>query len=257
MKSESRHGDRRTSAQGPHVLYDTVANFEGWHGAPAAIEAVINRFGSKDVLEIGAGAHPTLSVDRVRTLGVRYTTNDISQDELDKADPAYIRLCHDLSGEEPPAPLCGSFDLVFSRMVNEHVSDGERYYRNIATMLRPGGISTHWFSTLYALPFLGNRLMPESLADRVLDVLAPRDRSNHGKFKAYYSWGRGPTRRMVKRLESVGFEVLEYTGYFGHTYYRRRMPVLDFIEGKKAQWLARHPHPLLTSYARVLLRKRA
>jgi hypothetical protein len=61
---------------------------------------------------------------------------------------------------------------------------------------------------------------------------------------------------MVTRFESLGFEVLEYTGYFGHSYYRRRLPLLDFIEGKKAAWLARHPHPLLTSYARVLLRKR-
>jgi SAM-dependent methyltransferase len=240
----------------PRILYDTVANFDGWHGAPEAIEAVIDRFDSRDVLEIGAGAHPTLSVDRVRALGVRYTTNDISQEELDKADPAYVRLCYDLSGAEPPARLRGAFDLVFSRMVNEHVKDGERYYRNIATILRPGGVTTHWFSTLYALPFVTNRLIPEWLGNRVLDALAPRDRSGHGKFKAYYSWGRGPTRRMVARLESLGFAVLEYTGYFGHTYYRRRLPVLDFLEGKKAAWLAKHPRPLLTSYARVLLRKR-
>lgn len=250
------HEPRSLRPTCPRIRYDTVANFDGWHGAPAAIEAVIDRFDSRDVLEIGSGAHPTLSVDRVRALSLRYTTNDVSQEELDKADPAYVHLCHDLSGAEPPAQLRGAFDLVFSRMVNEHVKDGERYYRNIATILRPGGITAHWFSTLYALPFLTNRLIPESLSDRVLDIFAPRDRSGHGKFKAYYSWGRGPTRRMVARLESLGFAVLEYTGYFGHTYYRRRLPVLDFLEGKKALWLAKHPRPLLTSYARVLLRKR-
>jgi SAM-dependent methyltransferase len=255
MKSESLRGHRSARSSSPRIAYGTVATFEGWDGAAEAIEAIIERFGSRDVLEIGAGAHPTLTSDRVRALGLSYTTNDISQEELDRADPTYIHLCHDLSGTELPARLHGAFDLVFSRMVNEHVRDGERYYRNIATILRPGGITTHWFSTLYALPFLTNRFMPELLSDRVLDVLAPRNRSDHGKFKAYYSWGRGPTRRMVRRLEALGFEVLEYTGYFGHTYYRRRLRVLDFIEAKKAAWLSRHPHPLLTSYARLLLRK--
>ena len=240
----------------PRVSYDTVARFDGWHGAESAVVELIARFGPRDVLEIGSGANPTLPIDRVQRLGLRYTTNDISADELEKADPAYECLRHDFSEQEPPVPTRGRFDLVFSRMVNEHVRDGERYYRNIGAVLKPGGITAHWFSTLYALPFLGNRLMPEPIADRILDVLAPRDRSDHGKFKAYYSWGRGPTRTMLARLEALGFEVLEYTGYFGHTYYRRRLPMLDYLERKKSEWLARHPHPLLTSYARVILRKR-
>jgi SAM-dependent methyltransferase len=256
VRRGSPYRDHPTPTPGPRISYETVASFEGWHGAAAAIEAIIERFGSRDLLEIGAGAQPVLSVDRVNALGVRYTTNDVSQDELTKADPAYTRLCHDFSGTEPPVRSHAAFDLVFSRMVNEHVRDGERYYRNIRTILRPGGITVHWFSTLYALPFLANRLMPESLSGRVLDVFAPRDRTDHAKFKGYYSWGRGPTRRMMVRFESLGFEVLEYTGYFGHTYYRRRLSVLDRIERKKAAWLVRHPHPFLTSYARVLLRKR-
>ena len=254
MPGESLNGPSRGASR-PRVLYDTVASFDGWHGAASAVETIVGRFGSRSVLEIGAGANPTLPVTTVRRLGLTYTTNDISSDELDKADRAYERLCHDLSQSDPPPELRGSYDLVFSRMVNEHVRDGERYYRNIAALLKPGGVTVHWFSTLYALPFVGNRLMPEFISDRILDVLAPRDRSDHGKFKAYYSWGRGPTRSMIDRLESLGFEVLDYTGYFGHTYYRRRLPMLDFLERKKAAWLARHPHPLLTSYARVVLRK--
>ena len=247
--------DRR--GREPRVLYDTVASFEGWHGAASAVETLVGRFGSRHVLEIGAGANPTLPVATVRRLGLTYTTNDISPAELDKADRAYERLCHDLSEADPPVDLRDSFDFVFSRMVNEHVRDGERYYRNIATLLKPGGVTVHWFSTLYALPFIGNRLMPEFISDRVLDVLAPRNRSDHGKFKAYYSWGRGPTRAMLARLEALGFDVLDYTGYFGHTYYRRRLPLLHYLEEKKAAWLVRHPHPLLTSYARVVLRKAA
>lgn len=249
------HQGRAARVESPRISYDTVAGFEGWHAAAGAVEALIERFGSRDVLEIGAGAHPTLPVDRLRALDLRYTANDILQEELDKADPAYARWSHDFSSAEAPRRFHRAFDFVFSRMVNEHVRDGESYYRNIATVLRPGGITVHWFSTLYALPFFVNRWMPEALTDRLLYFFAPRDKSDHGKFRAYYSWGRGPTRRMVTRLESLGFEVLEYTGYFGHSYYRRRLPVLDVLEQKKAAWLARHPNPLFTSYARVLLRK--
>jgi len=257
MTQESGHGDAPTGRLGANVRYETVQGFAGWQGAAPAIERLITEFGCRNVLEIGSGANPTLSVEAVRRLGLRYTTNDISEAELGKADSAYARLRHDFSETNPPAGLHGSFDLVFSRMVNEHVRDGARYYRNIAAVLAPAGITTHWFSTLYALPFIGNRLMPEFVSDRILDVLAPRDRSDHGKFKAYYSWGRGPTRKMVARLEALGFDVLEYTGYFGHTYYRRSLPLLDYLERKKAAFLAKHPNPFLTSYARVVLRKRA
>jgi hypothetical protein len=61
---------------------------------------------------------------------------------------------------------------------------------------------------------------------------------------------------MVARFETLGFDVLTYAGYFGHTYYQRRLRVLHYLEEKKAAWLAKHPHPLLTSYAWVVLRKR-
>jgi SAM-dependent methyltransferase len=256
MTHVSAEGAEVMARPGANVRYDTVQSFAGWHGAGPAIERVIAEYGCRNVLEIGSGANPTLSVESVRRLGLTYTTNDISEAELGKADSAYARLRHDFSETHPPLELHGSFDLVFSRMVNEHVRDGARYYRNIAAVLAPGGITTHWFSTLYALPFVGNRLMPEFVADRILDVLAPRDRSDHGKFKAYYSWGRGPTRKMLARLDALGFDVIEYTGYFGHTYYRRRLPLLDYLERRKAAWLAKHPNPFLTSYARVVLRKR-
>jgi SAM-dependent methyltransferase len=234
-----------------------VDEFEGWDKAPKAFETFVDHYGSRAVLEIGAGANPTLPVEFVRSRGLRYTTNDISQQELDKADPIYQRLHHDFSECDPPAELHGAFDLVFSRMVNEHVRNGERYYRNIAAVLQPGGITTHWFSTLYSFPFLANRLIPEFVSKLLLRFFSPRDEFTHGKFAAYYSWGRGPTRAMIRRFEALGFEVIEYGGYFGHLYYRGKMAALHALELKKARWLAEHPIPQLTSYARVILRKKA
>jgi len=239
-----------------NVEFATCDQFEGWERAPDAAAALIGRFGARDILEIGSGASPTLSPRFVRTCGLNYTTNDISAEELAKADRGFRTLCLDFAGAEPPVALRGAFDAVFSRMVNEHVRDGERYFRNIATVLRPGGVTFHWFSTLFALPFVVNRLSPELLADLLFNAFVPKSGARYKKFPAYYSWGRGPTRGMIRRFSDLGFDVLEYTGYFGHRYYSHRVPWLQALEDRKARWLARHPHPLLTSYAHVVLRKR-
>ena len=238
------------------IHFSTVDTFEGWNLAQEAFGSMIVQTGSKQVLEIGSGANPTLPVSFVRDKRISYTTNDIDQTELSKADPEYIQLCCDFSKSEVPKNLAGQFDFVFSRMVNEHVRDGECYYKNIHAVLKPNGITSHCFSTLYTLPFIANRWMPDFVSDLLLEYFAPRDRIHHGKFKAYYSWGRGPTSQMLKRFDSIGFEVLEYAGYFGHSYYKGRLPWLHWLETKKSIVLTKYPIPLATSYAKVVLRKK-
>ncbi len=237
------------------ISYSTVEQFQGWELAREAFGILIQKIEAKNVLEIGSGANPTLPVDFVHKHGISYTTNDIDANELSKADPTYTRLCHDFSELETPVELREQFDLVFSRMVNEHVRDGERYYRNIHSVLKPNGITVHCFSTLYALPFVANRLIPEKASELLLNFFAPRDRIHQAKFKAYYSWGSGPTQSMLKNFSRLGFEVMDYAGYFGHKYYKSRLPLVHNLEMKKAAWLVRHPIPQLTSYAKVVLRK--
>lgn len=238
------------------IRYDTVENFEGWSKAPDAISRIALNAGSKEILEIGAGANPTLPVSFIQANGIDYTTNDISPGELAKAAPEYKRLCFDFCGNAPGKELEERFDLVFSRMVNEHVKSGETYYKNIFRILQRGGITVHWFSTLYAFPFAVNRLVPDWLSERLLNIFSPRDRFQHDKFKAYYSWGRGPTQAMLNHFSRLGFEVVEYVGYFGHSYYKNRLPFLHAVELKKAEFLKKHPVPHLTSYACVILKKK-
>jgi SAM-dependent methyltransferase len=209
------------------------------------------------VLEFGSGANPTLSAAEVDGRGLRYTTNDVAAGELAKAAPAYETLLLDMATASSAALPRETFDLVFSRMVNEHVADGERYYRNIFEVLRPGGVTAHCFSTLYSLPFVVNRLLPEKLAGGLLDIVSPReDPYMQAKFPARYSWSRGPTSGAIARFRALGYEIVEYRGYFGHPYYNRPVlgPVRAF-ERAKAGWLCRHPVPALTSYAVVILRK--
>jgi hypothetical protein len=107
---------------------------------------------------------------------------------------------------------------------------------------------------MYALPFVVNRLMPESLSSRILPLVDSRDLKMQRKVPAFYRWCRGPTRRQVARFTRLQYRVLEYKGFFGHGYYNR-IPLmrraLDFFAG----FLVRHPIPDITSYAWVVLEK--
>ena len=234
--------------------YGAFSDFPGWAGAERWISSLIRANGARSVLEIGAGANPTLPLERLAELDVaQYTTNDVSAAELSKAPRGYDTLCADFT--DPALALPQQYDFICSRMVNEHVRDGEIYYRNIYRALRPGGVTAHAFSTLYALPFLVNRLMPEWISGALLNAFAPRDRHQHDKFRAYYSWSRGPTAHQRRRFERLGFEILEYRGFFGHRYYERRLSPLHRAELMKERWLLRHPIPQLTAYATVVLRR--
>ena len=239
----------------PTISFHTFSDCPGWEKAPDWILDLIERFGSKNILEIGAGANPTLSASIVSSRNLQYCLNDVDTEELDKADTTFSRWVGDLTRDDIPAHMEGKFDLVFSRMVTEHVPDGHAYHSNIRRLLVPGGIAAHCFPTLYALPFLANRLLPERVSSLILDLFNPRDRYKNGKFRAHYSWSRGPSRRTIARIESLGYEVVEYRGYFGHGYYWR-WPILHNLELRKAGVLQRNPIPALCSFAMLLARKR-
>ncbi len=237
------------------VSYGTLPAFPGWGDGKEFLTPIIDQFGCKHILEIGSGANPTLKPADVKSRNISYVTSDVDAAEMEKADPAFDRLVLDLSGKGVSPGLVGQFDLVFSRMVGEHVTDGELFHKNIHLLLRPGGISAHCLSTLWCLPFAANRLLPEFLSDNILNLFLPRDRHRHGKFVARYSWSRGPTKKMIGRFESLGFEVVDYVGFFGHPYYTR-IPWLHRVEMVKANLLQRWPLPALCSYATIILRKR-
>lgn len=193
-----------------------------------------------------------MSRDERDRLGIAYTLVDIDGRELAKAPDDVRKIELDITSSAPPR----SFDVVISMHLAEHVRDPKAMHRNVRAMLQPGGVAIHFFPTLYAAPFMVNRVIPEKLAERVLLRLQPYRGSggNRGKFPAYYRWCRGPTRRQVLRLLSIGLEVDEYVAGFGHAYYCRAS-VLQRLEDAKTQLLLRHPVALLTSYAIIVLRR--
>ena len=215
------------------------------------IESVIEASGAKAIAEIGGGANPTLPLPTIDRLGLDYTVYDISPGELDRAPGGYRTAVADVTAPDFAGEAC--FDLVLSRWLLEHVADPAALHRNVHDALVPGGRAMHFFPTLYSLPFLANRVLPERLSGRVLrGADEAHSGGERGKFPALYRWCRGPTGAQISKLESTGFVVEEYTGYYGHPYYRR-LGSLDRVNAAWARALARHPVARLTSFASLVL----
>lgn len=228
---------------------------ELWASYASMLVDLAKEHGAQAVGELGGGANPVLADDSAWGFVPTRAVYDISPAELGKAaahlDKRQADLCAPLDGDGE------QYDLVFSKMLCEHLPDPETFHRNCFHLLRPGGRSVHFFPTLYALPFLVNRLIPEQAARRVLGLVQPGRLDNPltEKFPAYYRWCRGPTAASRRRFEDLGFEVEQWQAGFGHSYYRRVPGPLDRLEQAKTERLIRRPVPALTSFATIVLRK--
>lgn len=177
---------------------------------------------------------------------------DVSADELKKAGLEYDKIIIDL--EKPLTESAGQYDFIFAQMTLEHIKEPQMFYSNVHKLLKQGGQAYFFFACLTSLPSFINLLIPESISEKILFRLQPfRRHEKHGKFKAYYKWCFGPTRKNINRFRSLNFVVEFYTGYFGHSYYHRIKP-LDFLEKVKTKFLLKHHSPYLCSYAHVLLK---
>lgn len=207
--------------------------------------------------DVGGGVSPLVTPDEVRDNGLTCTVIDVSAEETAALDRDVYRVVTGdaadpgLLAAEPG--LLRSFDVTFSKMVAEHVPDGGRYHRNLFEMTAPGGVAIHMFPTLYAVPFLVNKAVPESVAGVLLDAFDSRPQS---KFPAHYSWCKGPSPRQLDRIRAIGWEIDRYLGVMGHSYYRR-IPVVRAVHRALGRVALRAPRPWLTSYAVVKLRRPA
>ena len=249
---EPTTGDQAAGASPPGVSYRPW--LELWDSFEERLAAVIRDSGAVEVGELGGGANPAVSLAEQVGHPVNLTVLDISPEQLDRTPAGLDTLCVDLCADDPP--VLGRFDLVFSRMLCEHVRSGRTFHRNCHAALRPGGRAVHFFPAATALPFAANRLLPLGLSERLLGTFFPaRKRGGaYDKFPAYYSWCWGPTRPQLERYRSLGFEIESCDVGIGHGYYER-LPGLRQLENAKSELVLRHPTPWLAAYVVFVLRR--
>lgn len=223
-----------------------------WDEFPVLIKKWILQTNAAIVCDIGGGANPILDLDFTASRNIQYTILDISRSELEKAPVGYKKEVQDI--ESFDFVIENKFDLVFSKAVAEHLKNGKVFHRNIYKMLKPGGIAIHYFPTLYALPFVINKLITDNLSSALLDVFAPRNKFRQSKFPAYYDWCFGPTPSMLSMLRLTGFEILEFNALIGNIYYDKFL-VLKELHQLFSGFLYKHPNPYLTSFAQIILKK--
>ncbi len=229
---------------------------QAWSDLPDTVRRLAAREDVTRVGDLGGGANPILDLGFIAERGLDYAVLDASAEELAKAPAGYTTVVADATDPGVAARL-EPFDLIASGFVAEHIARPAGFHATVRALLRPGGLAVHLFPTLYEPAFLVNLLIPERVTDRVLQLVQPgrEPEGAHAKFRPYYRWCRGPSRRQLARLESAGFEIVDYTGYFGHGYFRAFAPA-DRLEQRLAHALIRHPIPALTSYGCVVLRRR-
>lgn len=248
LSTHPKQEDRMTS----RISYGKTE--DAWRGYDRFVTEMIENNDAKRICDIGGGANPLLTTDYISRKGIDYSILDISEAELRKAPEQYNKIVADIASPEY-SPSTAGFDLIFSKMLAEHLKDGEQFHKNVLRMLADDGVAVHFFPTLYTLPFLVNCLTPEALADKLLNMFALRDRNQYAKFPAYYSWCRGPIRNQLRKFEELGYEIIQYRGFFGHSGYYNRIPPLKKLHELKTNYLLKNPHPLFTSYAYIVLKK--
>jgi SAM-dependent methyltransferase len=206
------------------------------------------------MLEIGGGRGPLLRPAEAVAAGIAVTVNDIDARELSLGPAEFDKAQFDIAGVAPDS-LVGQFDLIVSRMVAEHVADGRKAWTNMATLLARGGIALAFHQTLYAPPFVVNRLFPEALTARVLRLFFPgRHNGDYPKFPARYELCISNLDRIAPILKECGFSESLVAPIWGHGYFRH-IPVLREMDTALQRLAEARDWRWLSTYAFTLARR--
>jgi SAM-dependent methyltransferase len=226
-----------------------------WDNYKRVVEELCTRLHAKRIVEVGGGRDPLFALEDVKRLGVEMTVNDISEGELAVLPKGYKTACFDVAGDiTRVAHLRGRFDLAFSRMVFEHVADGRRAWSNLFELLAPGGVALAFIPTLYAAPFIINKLLPDKLAASIVKLLfANRTDEEDPVFPARYSWCF-TDERLQRMLAGIGYREVLVLPFYGHDYYES-FPVVRDVNAWFTEIARRKDWRLLSSHAYIAVRK--
>ena len=227
-----------------------------WDNYENVVRGLARILNAKRLLEVGGGRDPLFKPDELSALGIEMTVNDISQAELDVLPDSYRKACFDVAGDiSAVSNLRGSFDLAFSRMVFEHVADGQRAWKNLYEMLAPGGVALAFVPTLYSFPFVVNWLIPDDVAAKIVKLLY-RNRTDDEDpvFPARYSWTFASERKMKPMLDAIGYREVSVLPFYGHGYFEP-FPIVRDIHNAFTEVARKNDWRAIASYAYIAARK--
>src|ERR1700674_2883077 len=160
-----------------------------------------------EILEIGSGpGNPTS--DCLCSFG-RLTGIDVDEAVLSNRALANAMT---FNGEEFPFPGC-SFDICVSNYVLEHVVDCAKHFREVARVMKPGGLYFFRTPNLWHYVTIASRLLPHSVHQRFANKLRGREGGNDPYPTVYRANTTRAIRKhgagaglAVKKIEMVGPE---------------------------------------------------
>lgn len=225
---------------------------ESWSDIEQLIPSLILENKCRKICEIGAGANPFLVDEFIQENEISYTLVDIDQDELEKGHNDYVKKNINFASNN--FEVEEKYDFIFSHMTLEHIKHPKIFHQNVLKSLHDGGLVVHFFATLFSVPSCINLMLPEVISKKILFLIQKRDKVQHGKFPAYYRWCLGPVSKNINRFESLGFEIISYKGYVGHTYFARGS-WWGKLEALYSKFLYQLRNPYLSSNAITVFRK--
>lgn len=213
------------------------------------------QFSMHRLIEIGGGRDPLFNRQEIKDLGVDMTINDIALGELAALPSGYRTACFDVAGDRSHlANFRSRFDFAFSRMVFEHVADGQQAWTNLYELLAPDGVALVYIPTLYTLPFVMNWLLPDRVAAKIVKALYKnRTDDEDPVFPARYSWCFTDAR-LTKMLSAIGYREVFVQPFYGHGYYKP-IPFLHRLQMQFAALACRKDWRPFTSFAYIAVRK--
>lgn len=172
------------------------------------------------ILEIGAGAknETTQVLSSIGTV----TALDIDSD-VHKNSAAAQTLVFD--GIKFPVPD-QSFDACVSNWVLEHVADPVSHFREVARVLRPGGVYCFRTPNLLHYVMCGSYLLPHSMHLAFANRLRKMKPDAHAPWPTYYRANR--PARLKQLMADAGIELTSLTMIEPEPAYGRAHPALFY-----------------------------
>ncbi len=227
-----------------------------WEHYKDTVLGLMTMLDARRVMEIGGGRWPLFYTEEILSGDIRYISNDISRDELALAPSHVETACFDI-GQKAKIEyeeLYGQIDLMFSKMVFEHVADTRQAYKNIYLLLSQGGVCLNFHPVLYSPPFVINRIMPETMSSRLLRTFFPhRHWQDVPKHPARYDHCV-ISKPEQEALLAIGYRKVWQVPFWYHNYFKR-IPGLYHLDLAAAKFADRHNLTSLASFCYTLVMK--